>query len=37
MDYAFVGRAVGRFGKRLEKEPEPRQAVEEVESELSHV
>jgi chromosomal replication initiation ATPase DnaA len=37
MDYAAVGQAVSRFGRRLEKEAALRRKVAEMESQLSHV
>ncbi len=37
MDYAAVGQAASRFGKRLEKEPKLRRQMEEVERAMSHV
>jgi putative transposase len=37
MDYAAVGQAVSRFGKRLEKEATLRRKVTEIESQLSNV
>ncbi len=37
MDYAAVGQALSRFGKRLEKEAKLRAAVRKIESQLSNV
>jgi hypothetical protein len=37
MDYAAVGQAVSRFGRRLEKEAALRRKVAEMEPQLSNV
>jgi hypothetical protein len=37
MDYAAVGQAVSRFGKRLAREQRLRREIEEIETKLSNV
>jgi len=37
MDYAAVGQAVSRFGKRLAREPALRRSLKRSESEMSNV
>ncbi len=36
-DYAAVGQALGRFGKRLEKEPKLQHKLRQMRSHLSHI
>jgi hypothetical protein len=37
LDYAAVGQAISRFGKRLEKEPPLRKELHRIETKLSNV